>query len=104
MSVAALKFKMSNLPRQAGELARLKIVQGPDYGSVFVIGSNKVSIGRGDDNDIVLADLKASRRHAELSFSPDGRKLTDAGSANGILYDGKFVRSVTLKTGEIVSI
>jgi hypothetical protein len=101
---AALKFKQGNLPRQAGELARLKIVQGPDYGSVYVIASNRVTIGRGDDNDVILADLKASRRHAELLFSPEGWLIRDTGSANGILYGGKFVRSVNLRSGEVVSI
>jgi hypothetical protein len=101
---AALKFRQSNLPRQQGELARFKVIQGPDYGNVFIIGSNKVKIGRGDDNDIVLGDLKASRNHAELFYTPGGWELKDSGSANGILYDGKYVRSVLLKSGEVISI
>src|SRR6185295_17902512 len=100
----ALKFRQTNLPRQAGELARLKIIQGPDYGSVFVITSNKVTLGRGDDNDVILADLKASRQHAELSYGPEGWVINDKGSANGILYAGKFVRSVNLRSGESVGI
>jgi hypothetical protein len=104
MSAGALKFRQPNLPRQTGELARLKIVQGPDYGSVFVITSNRVTLGRGDDNDIILADLKASRQHAELTFTVDGWAINDKGSANGILYSGKFVRSVALRSGEVVSI
>jgi hypothetical protein len=101
---AALKYRQSNLPRQKGELARLKIVQGPDYGSVFVVGSERAKIGRGDDNDIVLADLKASRHHAELILAREGWMLKDLGSANGILHNGKFVRSVVLNSGEVVSI
>lgn len=101
---AALKFRQANLPRQAGELARLKIVQGPDYGSVFVVTANRVTLGRGDDNDIILADLKASRVHAELISTPDGWQMSDKGSANGILYNGKFVRMVSLRSGEVVSI
>jgi hypothetical protein len=100
----ALKFRQANLPRQPGELARLKIVQGPDYGSVFVLTSNRVTVGRGDNNDVILADLKASRQHAELSYTPDGWVISDAGSANGILYSGKFVRNVNLRSGEVVGI
>jgi hypothetical protein len=104
VSQAALKFRQSNLPRQGGELARLKVVQGPDYGSVFVVTSNRVTLGRGDDNDIILGDLKASRSHAELVYTPEGWVIRDRGSANGILYGGKFVRSVNLRSGEVVAI
>jgi pSer/pThr/pTyr-binding forkhead associated (FHA) protein len=104
VNAGALKFRQTNLPRQTGELARLKIIQGPDYGSVFVITSNRVTLGRGDDNDIILADLKASRQHAELAYTVEGWVISDKGSANGILYSGKFVRSVNLRSGEVVSI
>src|SRR5512146_787280 len=40
-------------------------------------------IGRADDNDVVVKDLRVSRRHAELRSLGDGRfQLTDTGSNN----------------------
>ena len=45
---------------------------------------NRFTIGRSDENDIVLADPSVSRRHAELAVLDNGRLfLTDCRSANG---------------------
>jgi pSer/pThr/pTyr-binding forkhead associated (FHA) protein len=101
---AALKFKHADIPRQAQELARLKIVNGPDVGAVFVVTSQKVTLGRGEDNDIVLADLKTSRRHAEISWGGNQWNVKDLGSANGIVYNGKPTRAAVLKTADIVTL
>jgi putative peptide zinc metalloprotease protein len=47
------------------------------------------SIGRGPENDIVLADTSISRRHAELIDLGDGSfRLRDLGSSNGTHYFG----------------
>lgn len=98
----------SKLPKQPGELARFRVFHGPDSGAVFVITQLKATIGRGEDNDIVLGDLKASRRHAELSgvSGPAGIAWTvkDAGSANGLLHNGKVTRESALRLGDTVSL
>ncbi len=100
----AARFKQVNVPRQAGELARLKILQGPDFGSVFVLTSPRATIGRGEDNEIMVSDLKASRLHAEFSMlSMGGWSIKDLGSANGILHNGKATRIAALRTGDTVA-
>lgn len=98
----AVKFKHTQVSRQAGELARLKVVQGPDYGAIYVITAPKVTLGRGEENDVILSDLKASRRHAELVAGPSGWIAQDLGSANGIVHNGKTVRSATVRTGDML--
>lgn len=101
----ALKFKYSaNVPRQQGEMGRLKVVQGPDYGAIYVIVGNKASVGRGEDNDAVISDLKASRRHAEFQLTGTGWVVRDIGSANGILVNGKQTRSAPIKLGDSVTL
>ena len=55
----ALKFKSTTVPRQNNEQSRFKVVKGPDYGSVFVITGQTATIGRGEENDVVISDLKA---------------------------------------------
>src|SRR5690242_14810060 len=97
---SALKFKQNNVPRQQGEQARLKVLQGPDYGSLYVIIGNKASIGRGEENDIVISDLKASRRHAEVTLGQKGWVINDLGSSNGILYGGKATRTTPLRNSD----
>jgi len=101
---AALKFKHADIPRQAQELARLKVVNGPDMGAVFVVTSNSVTLGRGEENDVILADLKASRKHAEISWGDNQWNVRDLGSANGIVYNGKPTRIAVLKTSDIITI
>lgn len=107
---AALKFKQANIPRQQGEQARLKVVLGPDYGSIYVVRGGRALIGRGEECDIVLSDLKASRKHAELSVAqqapgaPLQWSVRDAGSANGIAHNGKPSRQAALRTGDTISL
>lgn len=100
----ALKFKQANVPRQPNELARFKVVAGPDFGAVFVIINRQVSIGRGEENDLVILDLKASRVHAQIFAGSTGWEIRDLGSANGITYNGKQVRSAQLKLKDTVAI
>ena len=101
---SATRFKQSILPKQIGELARIKVIQGPDAGSLFVITGRKALLGRGDECDIVLTDLKASRVHAEISVSATGWRIDDKGSANGITYNGAPVREAKLKTRDAIGL
>lgn len=96
----AQRFKTHSVGRQAGEVARLRVLQGPDHGAVYVITASQVTLGRGDENDIVLSDLKSSRRHAELILTPQGWVARDLGSANGITHNREATRQCALKNGE----
>ncbi len=101
----ALRFRQWKTPKQSGERARLKVVHGPDSGSLFVVTAAKFSIGRGEENDVVIGDLRASRRHAELVRQPNGSwKLTDLGSQNGVVWNGKITREADLRAGDIVTV
>jgi pSer/pThr/pTyr-binding forkhead associated (FHA) protein len=100
---AALRFKHVNVPRQQGEQARLKVVQGPDYGAVYVITGTRTTLGRGEENDIMVSDLKASRRHAEFLANPGGWSVKDLGSANGLLHNGKVTREASIKSGDTLT-
>jgi S-DNA-T family DNA segregation ATPase FtsK/SpoIIIE len=71
---------------------QLRVVSGPSAGrSVAVLPDGTVTIGRGTDNDLVLADPDASRRHAELRGTADGFVVADLGSANGVSVEGAAV-------------
>ncbi len=85
---AAMRFKQASVPRQPGEKARMQVVRGADFGSVFVITGGRAVIGRGEDCDIVISDLKASRQHLEVLLAQNGWYVRDMGSANGIRING----------------
>jgi hypothetical protein len=66
--------------------------------------SGATVLGRGEDVDIPLTDIGASRRHAELVVL-DGRvELHDLGSTNGTLVNGQRVPSATLTDGDQITI
>jgi len=62
---------------------------------------DKVVIGRGIDCDVVIQDLKASRRHCQLTRQECGFLLEDLGSRNGTLINGvKIAEPVLLKANQ----
>ena len=101
----ALRFRQWKTPKQAGERARLKVVHGPDSGALFVVTAHQFSIGRGEENDVVIADLRASRKHVALLRQPSGLwKATDLGSQNGVVWNGKVTREADLRSGDILTV
>lgn len=101
----AVRHKQTRLPKQPGEMARLKVVQGPDKGVVFVVTGARVTIGRGDENDVMFMDLKSSRKHAEMALDASGLwSVRDLGSANGIVHNGSVTRAAQLKKGDTIAI
>ena len=103
---AALKYKTTqSIPQQVGETARLKVVKGSDQGSVFILKTPRASIGRGEENDVILLDVKSSRKHAELSREQNGLwSVKDLGSANGIIHNGAVTRNASLKKGDVITV
>ncbi|WP_156297156.1 ATP-binding cassette domain-containing protein [Mycobacterium paragordonae] len=61
-------------------------------------------IGRAADNDIVVADVLASRYHAQLSPGPAGAEIRDLNSINGTFVNGLRVGSAILSEGDVVTI
>jgi FhaA, N-terminal domain/FHA domain len=53
------------------------------------LASSPVTVGRGSSNDIVLGDANVSRKHAELRTDGGHWVLTDLGSTNGSLVNGR---------------
>lgn len=64
----------------------------------------RLSIGRTPDNDIVVSDVLASRRHAQLLSSPQGLVIEDLGSVNGTYVNGQRIARVQLGEGAVVTI
>ncbi len=100
-----LRFRQWKTPKQNGERARLKVLHGPDTGSIFVVTADHFTIGRGDENDVVFADLRASRKHADVIRLPSGAwKFKDQGSQNGFVHNGLITREATVNAGDFVTV
>ncbi|GEM_PF-4312477 len=61
--------------------------------------AERVTIGRGADNDVDLADPHSSARHAEIIRDAEGYRLRDLGSRNGTFLNGKAVTEARLRDG-----
>jgi predicted component of type VI protein secretion system len=67
---------------------------------VFEVTSPRVTIGRGEDCDVVLLEQAASRFHAEIRATDSGYTLFDAGSDNGVWIDRQRVTQHLLRDGD----
>ncbi len=64
----------------------------------------KIRIGRGPENDMVLAHPSVSRLHAEIERTADGNwQLADLDSRNGTRVNGVAVARRRLREGDLVS-
>ncbi|WP_216892680.1 FHA domain-containing protein [Nocardia alni] len=68
------------------------------------IPAGGLTIGRTGDNQIVVDDPLASRRHARLVRGQEGLVLEDAGSANGTFVNGRREQRTVLRERDIVTI
>jgi hypothetical protein len=77
---------------------------GLSPGAEFSV-AGEMSLGRDPGNGIVLGDASVSGVHATLERVRDGWRLTDLGSTNGTMLNGRRVdgRGVLLRGGERVS-
>lgn len=63
-----------------------------------------LAIGRTTDNQIVVNDPLASRKHARLVAAPEGLTIEDLGSANGTFVNGTRQQRTVLRERDIVTI
>jgi tetratricopeptide (TPR) repeat protein len=79
---------------------RLLIIGGNNRGREFALKPADNCIGRGTDNDVVLADIAVSRKHTMVCFEAGQFIVRDLGSGNGTLLNGKKVTSHPLQDGD----
>lgn len=77
---------------------------GPNAGRAHRIGM-RLGIGRGPENEIVVAEPLVSRFHAEVRASGGGFTLVDLDSKNGTTRNGEPVTgSVELRDGDEIGV
>lgn len=77
----------------------LRMVKGVSEAGVYLI-EGTARIGRGDENDVVLADPSVSRAHARLDASEAGAVVRDLDSTNGTFVNGRRVVTAELRDGD----
>lgn len=59
-----------------------------------------ITVGRGADNDLVVADHRVSHRHFGVKWANGGYVLSDLNSRNGTRLNGQPVRDARLEDGD----
>lgn len=62
-----------------------------DRATTHDLADNRIHVGRGLDNDIVVGAPEISRRHAVIARDREGISIRDLGSANGTYVNGQAV-------------
>jgi hypothetical protein len=90
------------------QTGKLVVVRSPslDEGTVHVLDSTVVEIGRGPRNDLAIPDDEyASAEHARLEPRRDGVWIEDAGSTNGTFVNGVRVSEPRrLSAGDLIRV
>ena len=73
---------------------------------VETLDVRELSIGSASENDVVLDDAAVSRRHAMVRLDETSGEIwiTDLGSRNGLLLDGRRVERHHLRVGEALQL
>jgi pSer/pThr/pTyr-binding forkhead associated (FHA) protein len=77
-----------------------------DAGEVrtLALGASSMRIGRSLSADLRFEDPTVSRRHAVLVGEPDGVRVLDDRSLNGVFVNGRRITSHTLRDGDEILI
>ncbi len=76
-------------PRLVGWLARAST------GEEIELSADMTGLGRGRDNQVIVADSQASRRHALIQRQQDGYWIEDLGGPNGTVLNGQRIAAPT---------
>ncbi len=79
--------------------AKLLMISSTERGREVPIDKDVFTIGAGAQNDLIVTDAAASRRHCEIHQREEGFFLRDLGSTNGTMVQGVRVCEVYLTQG-----
>ncbi|MDO4400555.1 MAG: DUF3662 and FHA domain-containing protein [Coriobacteriia bacterium] len=94
-------FNETQKARQSGPAVLVGVTQNVRHRLDYTI----MGMGRSNDNAIVVSDINASRKHAELRYEDDGSwSIIDLNSMNGTQVNGRRVASARLNPGDRITI
>jgi K+-sensing histidine kinase KdpD len=78
----------------------LRFESGPEKGASRRIDSKRLSVGRSQQNDLVVSDETVSSFHATVTYLNKAHFIEDVGSANGTLVNGIRIHRKRLRDND----
>ena len=85
-------------------MAWLAVTAGPDKGKTYQLNEGDTTIGRGKENDLVIADAGVSRRHAAVKHLQGKFIVDDLGSSGGTKVNNQAVGGKVVHTGSTITV
>jgi two-component system, cell cycle response regulator len=80
-------------------------IHGPNLGKKYTLQENELTIGRGEDNHIVVDLDTVSRKHARILRRQDQMFMEDLRSTNGTFLNNQEVKQETpLRSGDLITV
>lgn len=105
-----IEFQMSEWTSFAGsEGFYFTVIEGTDFGRVFLLEKPEMVLGRSDEADIQVDDEKVSRKHLKLCMVKNHKgesraKVVDLNSKNGIFVNGIRTFEEDLRSGDKIKV
>jgi hypothetical protein len=85
-------------------MAKIVLVMEGAVSREILLAKERVTIGRGPHNDIVIEDCAISAEHAVIVTENDDSFLEDLNSTNGTQVNGQPVRKHFLQDGDVIEL
>lgn len=84
------------------DMAKLVVISEGFTGKTVELKTDKIIIGRSEDNSFQIPEGSVSSRHCELSLKGDAVQVKDLGSTNGTFINDKKITEGTLTKGQVL--
>lgn len=92
-----------DIPVQS-HLAKIELRSDGETVSEYLFGSDRIIVGRAEDNEIFIKSKYVSRHHAQLISRESGCTIEDLNSTNGIYVGNRRVKKYHLRDGDSVTL
>lgn len=83
--------------------SRLHLIRESSSHTSVTLETGGFTVGRADDNNLVLSDPEVSRYHARFDLGETRWKVSDLGSTNGTWVNDEAVERATVNAGDVVA-
>ena len=92
----------AQMPPRTGFKFTLVIKTGPGQGTTYQLLPPRVTIGRGPDNHVVVADPRVSRQAAVIEFTMEQITITDVSGRETLAVNGQITHSASIADGDMI--